>query len=221
MIRRLAVPPGRAGRLWLDRRLASASRAADLLDRKLRILQAEVSALQETAERTSRDWHQAAAAADRALLIAAVLGGQRATRLATGAGHASVEILFTTTIGISHPADGTFTPPPGPDPWAGQPVDQARLAHRRALAAAVRHAAAARAVRVMEAEATATRYRLRAIKDRLIPDLEQARAQVVLAIDELERADAARLRRAGPSGPQPFGRSPDQREWRATRTGPG
>jgi V/A-type H+-transporting ATPase subunit D len=129
------------------------------------------------------------------LLIAAVLGGQRATRLATGAGLASVEILFTTTIGISHPADGTFAPPPGPDPWAGQPVRQARQAHRRALAAAVRHAAAARAVRVMEAEATATRYRLRAIRYRLIPSLEQARAQVVLAIDELERADASRLRR--------------------------
>jgi V/A-type H+/Na+-transporting ATPase subunit D len=200
---RLAVPPGRAGRLWLDRRLASAGRAADLLDRKLRILQAEVSALRDTAERTRQDWHQTAAAADRALLIAAVLGGQRATRLAAAAGHARVEILFTTTIGIIHPADGTVAPPPGPDPWAGQPVDQARQAHRQALAAAVRHAAAARAVRVIEAEATATRHRLRAIRDRLIPGLEQARAQVMLAIDELERADAARLRLPGASGVQP------------------
>jgi V/A-type H+-transporting ATPase subunit D len=67
----------------------------------------------------------------------------------------------------------------------------------------VRHAAAARAVRVIEAEATATRYRLRAIRDRLIPGLEQARAQVVLALDELERADAARLRLAGAPGVQP------------------
>jgi V/A-type H+-transporting ATPase subunit D len=196
------VPPGRAGRLWLDRRLVAARRAADLLDRKLRILRAELSALQETAERTNRDWHQAAAEADRALLIAAVLGGQRAARLATGAGLASAEISFTTTMGISHPVDGTLSPPPGPDPWAGNPVHQARQAHRRALAAAVRHAAADRAVRVMEAEATATRYRLRAIRDRLTPRLEQARAQVVLAIDELERADAARLRQAEPSGPQ-------------------
>lgn len=205
---RLAVPPGRAGRLWLDRRLASAGRAADLLDRKLRILQGELSVLRESAERTRQDWHQRAAAADRALLIAAILGGQRATRLAAAPGHARVEILFTTTIGITRPADGTVAPPPGPDPWAGQTVDQARQAHREALSAAVRHAAAARAVNVIEAEATATRYRLRAIRDRLIPGLEQARAEVVLALDELERADAARLRLAGAPGVQPARRVP-------------
>ena len=55
---------------------------------------------------------------------------------------------------------------------------------------------AAEAVRVIETETTATRYRLRAIRDRLIPSLEQARAEIALAIDELERADGARLRRA-------------------------
>ena len=39
----LAVPPGRAGRLWLQRRLETARGCgADLLDRKLRILQGEL-----------------------------------------------------------------------------------------------------------------------------------------------------------------------------------
>ena len=31
-------PPGRAGRVWLDRRIAMASRGAGLLEQKLRIL---------------------------------------------------------------------------------------------------------------------------------------------------------------------------------------
>ena len=35
------LPPGRAGRLWLDRRLGAASHAASLLDRKLVILMVE------------------------------------------------------------------------------------------------------------------------------------------------------------------------------------
>jgi V/A-type H+-transporting ATPase subunit D len=60
----------------------------------------------------------------------------------------------------------------------------------------VRHAAAAEALRVVEAEALATRYRLRAVRDRWIPRLEQALAEVTLAIEEQELADAARLRLA-------------------------
>jgi V/A-type H+/Na+-transporting ATPase subunit D len=194
---RLIVPPGRTGRVWLDRRLAAARKAADLLDHKLRIMQAELTELRTAAERSRRAWLDLATEADRALAIAAVLGGQRAIRLATGSGFADVELRFATTMGVTYPAGGTCVPPTGPDPWAGQPAEQARQAHRAALAAAVSHAAAARAAQLIEAEASATRYRLRAIKDRLIPALEQARAQVALTIDELERADGARLRRAG------------------------
>lgn len=72
----------------------------------------------------------------------------------------------------------------------------AALFPRAALTAAIRHAAAAAALRVIEAEALATRYRLRAVRDRWIPRLEQALAQVTFAIEEQERADAARLRLA-------------------------
>jgi len=42
----------------------------------------------------------------------------------------------------------------------------------------------------------ATRYRLRAIEDRWIPRLEQALAEVTLALEEQELADATRLRLA-------------------------
>jgi V/A-type H+/Na+-transporting ATPase subunit D len=77
---------------------------------------------------------------------------------------------------------------------------RARQAHAAALEAAVRHAAAAEALRVIEAETLATRYRLRAIEDRWIPRLEQALTEVTLALEEQELADAARLRLAvGPN----------------------
>ncbi len=199
---RIAVPPGRAGRLWLDRRLNAARRAADLLDRKLRILQAELRDLREAAAGTQREWQERSSEADRRLLIAATLGGERALSLATPAGEADVQIGYTTSIGVRRPASGTCTPPPGPDPWAGLPSAQARQAHGDALAAAVRHAVAARAAHVVEAEVAATRYRLRAIRHNLIPSLEQARAAIVLAIDEQERADDARLRRTVNRTPQ-------------------
>ena len=200
---RLSVPPGRAGRLWLDRRLAAARRGADLLDRKLRILQAELGGLRAAAARTGQHWRELSAEADRTLLIAALLGGQRSVRLAAGPGQAQVSIGYQVTIGVRHPVTGTCAPPAGQAPWSGQATGQARQAHVEALDAAVRHAVAARALSVIEDEATATRYRLRAIRDRLIPALEQARAETALAIDELERADGARLRRAGADGSGP------------------
>lgn len=196
---RIAVPPGRAGRLLLDRRLAGAHRASDLLDRKLRILRAELRELSDPATRTEREWRLRCAEADRRLLIAALVAGESAITLATSPRYADVRIDYAVTIGVRRPATGQYVPPPGPDPWAGPHVAQARQAHRAALAAAAQHAAAAGALRIIDAEVVATRYRLRAIKDRLIPSLERARAEVVLAIDELERADDARLRRRIPA----------------------
>jgi V/A-type H+/Na+-transporting ATPase subunit D len=58
------------------------------------------------------------------------------------------------------------------------------------------HAATAEALRVIEAEVLSTRHRLRAIEDRWIPRLEQALAEVTLALEEQELADAVRLRLA-------------------------
>jgi V/A-type H+-transporting ATPase subunit D len=203
--RGLTVPPGRAGRLWLQHRLATARRGADLLDRKLLILQAELAQVREAAARTSADWQHRQAEAEAWLIRAALLGGQRAIRLASDGRLADVTVSYAVTMGIRYPASATCAMPP-PETWDGPALAGARQAHRAALAAAVRHAAAAEAVRVMEAETLATRYRLRAIKDRWLPRLEQALAEVTFAIEELERADAARLRLAARSSPPSAGR---------------
>ena len=124
----------------------------------------------------------------------------------------------------------TCTIPP-PDAWDGPALTAARHAQRAALTAAVRHAAAAEALRVIEDEAAATRYRFRAVKDRWIPRLEQALAEVTFAIEEQERADAARLRLAtstltGPAAARParagaYGGNLPASLWRDERPGKG
>jgi len=193
--RGFTVPPGRAGRLWLTRRLQVARRGADLLDRKLRILQAELARFREAEARTAAEWDRCCADAERWLLRASMLGGQRAVRLAADGQAAVVTIPYTVTMGVRHPATPACAIPASVT-WDGPALARTRQAHAAALQAAVRHAAAAEALRVIEAEVRATRYRLRAIEDRWIPRLEQALAEVTFALEEQELADAARLRLA-------------------------
>jgi len=193
--RGFAVPPGRTGRLWLQRRLRVAERGAELLDRKLRILRGTLDTQRAVAARGAADWDRCRADAERWLLRAALLDGERAVRLAADGRLADVTISYASVMGVRHPsAANCVIPEPGT--WDSPVLADARQAHRAALQAAVRHAAAEEALRLIEAETVATQHRLRAIKDRWIPRLEQALAEVTLAIEEQEIADAARLRLA-------------------------
>jgi V/A-type H+-transporting ATPase subunit D len=199
---RLAVPPGRSGRIWLVRRLETARRGADLLDRKLRILQDELTRLQTAAEEAAARWTQCAADARSWLLRVALLSGERAIRLADDGQEADVRISYAVTMGIRYPATASCTIP-STVTWDGPVVERARQAHRAAVAVAAEYAAATAAVRALDDEVRATRYRLRAVQDRWIPQLEQALAEITFTIEELERADAARLRLA--ARPRPAG----------------
>ncbi len=189
------APPGRAGRLWLQRRLVVARRGGDLLDRKLLILRAELDGLRAAARQAGAEWQRCQAEADRWLLRLSLLGGQRAVRLAADERLAEVTIGYQAVMGVRYPASASCAWPAanGKD---GPVLAAARQAHQDALAAAVRYAAAAEALALVEAEVLATRSRLRAIRDRWIPRLEQALAEVTLGIEEQEIADAARLRLA-------------------------
>ena len=102
-------------------------------------------------------------------------------------------------MGIRYPATAACTVPPALT-WDSPVLAGARQAHRAALAAAARHAAATASVRLVDDEVRVTRYRLRAVQDRWIPGLEQTLAAVTFAIEELERADA----RPGSGLPQPL-----------------
>jgi V/A-type H+-transporting ATPase subunit D len=177
------------------RRLETSRRAADLLDRKLRILQSELARLQAAAVETAAQWDRCQAEARTWLLRAALLGGERAVRLADDGQVADVRVSYQTTMGIRYPATAAYTVPSALT-WDSPVLAGARRAHRTALAAAARHAAVTASVRMIDDEVRVTRYRLRAVQDRWIPGLEQALAAVTFAIEELERADAARLRLA-------------------------
>lgn len=191
------LPPGRAGRIWLQRRLAVAERGSELLDQKLRLLHAERQRLRLHVERTGAVWEDAAHEADRWLVRGALLGGQRGIRLAGSPGTADVEVTWSYLMGVRYPSGVRCTrAADGPDaaPPDNAALVAARDAHRRAVEAAVTHAAAEAALRVLEAEEVATRRRLRAIEDRWIPRLQQALSQIQLGLEEQEHAEGVQLR---------------------------
>lgn len=197
MTRAVRHPPGRGGRLWLQRRLATARRGAELLDLKLRILRREELRFAALAERTGEQWDRQVAEAERWLLRAAAVAGERGVRPDALAEAASVDVTWASVMGVRYPASASCrpaTPAPGGAVSASAAVPLAAEAYRDALVAGVEHAVAAAAARVVAAEVTVTGGRLRAIEDRWVPELEAALHALELSLDELERGDGVRLR---------------------------
>ena len=91
----ISIPPGRSGRMWLRRRIATAEQGRDQLDRKLRILVPEQQRLRLQAARMRRGWEDACAEAGTWLLRATLLGGQDTLRAMTPAATVDVEITWT------------------------------------------------------------------------------------------------------------------------------
>jgi len=198
-----SVPPGRAGQVWLQHRLSVARRGADLLDQKLRILHGESLRLSLLAERTGADWAAAQREATTWLVRAALLTGERGLRLAALDGDAEVRIGWAHTMGVSYPDSAEVTvPTPSPQvlPGSSAALHAARDAHRRALDAAAQHAVAVAAGRIVAAEVTATRHRLRALTAHWIPRLGAALAETRLSLEEQEHEDAVRRRWAQAEG---------------------
>lgn len=207
------APPGRAGRLWLQHRLSTAQQGAALLDHKLRILRTERERLALQEERTAGAWEAASREASTWLLRGVLLGGERAVRLSSDRALAVVEVGWEQPMGVRHPTGATCAVP---EQSAASPLTNnaamvaARESHRRALQAAVQHAAVEAAVRVLEAEERATRRRVRAIEDRWIPRLREALAEVQLKLEEEEHADGVRLRWAAGRQMNPEPNEPDE-----------
>ena len=191
------VPPGRAGRLWLRSRLATARRGREQLDRKMRILVPELQRRRLQAERCRREWAAAMDQAQTWLLRAALLGGQDVVRHAVGPDRAEVELTWTTTVGLSYPVDVTVVGPQDDTlPLAANSaIGPAAAAYRAALLAGVRTAAAEEAVRRVEAESAITRRRLRALEKRWLPALDDALRALELSLEQSEQEDSMRLRR--------------------------
>jgi V/A-type H+-transporting ATPase subunit D len=145
-------------------------------------------------DETRQRWETACVDAEQWGLRATVLGGASDVALAATAvaGRARVDLLWRNTMGVQHPdvSRCELAMLPSAEAAASNAaVAPAAAAYRRALEAAVAHAAADMSFRVLNAELHATQRRQRAIERHRLPALEEALAQLELRLDELEREE--------------------------------
>lgn len=195
----LRIPPGRAGRTWLIARLDIARRGADLIDRKRQILLHEQTRARAEAEAAQGAWLQALAQLERWNARARMLDGQvRLEGLQEHAvGEASLELSWSNLMGARLPSTCSLEMPE-PPPLSALGGSSAALmtaaACRDAALLAARHAAAERACAELSGELARANRRLRALRERWIPQHEQALARLDLELDESQREQATRVR---------------------------
>ena len=97
-------------------------------------------------------------------------------------------------MGVVFPEDAICEPSVAPPAGGSSALSYAVAAHRSAITAAVRHAAAQRAVLVVSAELAATRTRQRAVEKRWVPKLESELLSIRRQLDEQELEEGLRLR---------------------------
>jgi len=202
----LRIPPGRAGRTWLIARLEVAQRGAELLDRKRQVLLGEQARVRAEAERARQDWNEAAARMETWSSRAGIIDG--AARLELLARHArdraSLELSWLNFMGARIPhADAVDVPEPPAVSALGGSSAAVLLARAscEAARAATRFAIAERAESELSAELGRAARRLRALRERWIPQHEQALAALDLALDEGQREQAIRVRWLAGLGP--------------------
>jgi V/A-type H+-transporting ATPase subunit D len=191
-------PPGRAGRLWLRRRLATAELGRDQLGHKLRVLLHEHERLQQLCREAEQTWVDAVAQARTWQLRAGVLGGQQAYAGGALPPPVQIQLHWTSVVGVTIPGDprpvGPATAPPEVAGNAAVVVTAA--AFDTALRAGTAVAAAEEAARRIEVEMALTRRRVRALERHWLPALRAALASVDQLLEFDEQEDGGRLRRA-------------------------
>jgi V/A-type H+-transporting ATPase subunit D len=196
---RLRIPPGRAGRLWLRDRIASAESAAGLLDHKRRELESEAQRMERIVGRRLRAWQAAVAEAEGWLGRTDATAGGRALRLAAALEprQAQVRLDWRQVMGVHYPTEFHIDLPPAPTIVSldgGAALTFAFDAYRRALQAAVAHAVARTAHVRIRTDLARTIRRLRALKLRAIPAHEAALRALEVSLDEKDREDGVSAR---------------------------
>jgi vacuolar-type H+-ATPase subunit D/Vma8 len=191
---RTAAATGRAGRLALTARLATARRAVELLDRKQRALAVEFERLELVAIRAAEVFDQESRVAANWLRRSTALDGQHGLRASISPAAADVTIGYDVTMGVRHPTRADVRFAARPEPAGSSALAYTDQAHRAALLAGVRLAAAQRAVSLVAAELALTRQQQRALEQRWIPRLDRRLAEVIQRLDETEREENVRLR---------------------------
>jgi V/A-type H+-transporting ATPase subunit D len=195
----LRIPPGRAGRIWLVKRLEVARRGAEVLDRKRQALLREQRRVRAEAEQARVEWQKAAAQVALWSVRAEFLDGPGRLELLVRhvEGPAAIDVSWSNLMGALLPTAQTVVVPDLPPVSAfggsSAAVFLAR-ASREATHAAACAAAAERAEAELGAELRRTARRLRALRQRWIPQHETALAQLDLALDETQREEAVHSR---------------------------
>ncbi|HEY8281872.1 MAG TPA: V-type ATP synthase subunit D [Leifsonia sp.] len=185
---------GRAGRTRLRRRLTTAGRGAELLDRKDRILAAELDRLRLRERRSRAEWEQCAGVAAEWLIRAAALDGSARIATAAPSTAAEVVVIWGGDVGVRYPEDVVCDPPIASGAGGTSALTFAAAAHRAAVVAGVRYAGVRRSISLVSAELSMTRVRRRAIENRWIPRLQRDLKEVQQQLDELELEDTFRVR---------------------------
>lgn len=193
-------PPGRGGRPWLAHRLDVARRGAELLGVKQHALLRERERLEPLLAQAREQWEQRAREAERWLVRAAMLGGERPLDYVPTAPTALARVTVSrrTVLGVRCPADARLELPSERElvpAGAGAALYCASTAHRRALEAAVALGVLESALDRIRTDLRATTLRRVAIERRWIPAHERALVELELELDEVEREDGARVRR--------------------------
>jgi V/A-type H+-transporting ATPase subunit D len=190
-------PPGRAGRLWLRRRLATAERGTDQLTHKLQVLIRELERVQRTRDAAEQAWTAGVHEARTWQLRAGVLGGQQSYARQPAPEPVRIAITWSSVVGIGIPTGSQLPEVPGlPDLAPNAAVVAATRAFGAALRAGARLAVADEASHRIEVEIALTRRRVRALERRWLPALRAALADVEQSLELDEQEDGARLRRA-------------------------
>lgn len=192
------LPPGRTARLWLRDRLDVASRAVDVLEEKTHALTREQRRLRQHVEDTGESWTEALRKADRWFVRAQVVGQAPQMKLvgAVLEKSADVRIGWKSLMGVTFPAKVDLTTP---ETRVGSVARSSALAvaadaYRRAAKLALDHAAATRALELVEAELGLTKRRLRGLEKQWLPRLRESLRRVELALAEEEREEMVRSR---------------------------
>lgn len=196
---RIRHPPGRSGRVWLRVRIDTATRAAELLEQKERVLLREEHRLRVLLHRTESGWNDACREAQIWIARATVLAGRRAISLAADPGGAASELQWRNSMGAYYPSEATCRLPERAalgDRTGTSAMTDAVRAHRHALERAVEHAAAQRAADEVDRELTATRRRRRMLEQRWLPALHTTLHNLEMSLEEHERDDAVHARGA-------------------------
>jgi V/A-type H+/Na+-transporting ATPase subunit D len=195
----IRVPPGRAGQVWLRRRLETARRGIDILSHKQRLLAMERERRVPLATTARTAWMDACAEAELWCTRALRLGHEHQIAMVAAQLESPVTITvdWHNVMAVSIPANAQCRFPDlalASASGGTSATDRAVEALADALEKAAAHAAIQRALANIDAELLQTRRRLRLLERRRLPQLERALMESRERLEQSEREDTLRLR---------------------------